>query len=119
MIEKEIDKYVVKTLISNGIDFIHIPNKSTMGKSANYKTYLGDEGFTCTKYFSDFMFPFNGSVYMIENGIKEGNQIRHKTRKDMQRKRMAKWACDGKVKCYVVCSKEAAKKFFEEIGLLR
>lgn len=119
MVEKEIDKYIAETLQINKIDFIRIPNKATIGKSSNFSTTAFGKPYICTRYFSDFMFPFEGKTYLVENGIKVGNQIRHKDRKEKQHERMAHWAANGGCRAFIISSKVAAEKMFKEIGVIK
>jgi hypothetical protein len=117
--EKEIDTYIVEKLKKNKIDFYHIPNAASKGQTANYFTEAFDAPFQCHKYVSDFILPINGSVIWIENGMKTGSSIRHKDRKQMQKKRSEYWAKNGGIKHYQIFSKVSAEKVLKEIGVIK
>ena len=117
MIEREIDHFIVKTLQTKKIDFLHIAN-GTSQKSASYKTHAFNEPYSCKRYFSDFIFPFGGKCHLLENGIMHGKTIAHKDRKKKQFERMVYWSINGCCSIRIITSIEQAKAYFQEIGVL-
>jgi len=89
MIEKDIDKYLVKTLQRLRIDFLHIRNSGfSKHKSAAFHTTAYEEKFPCDKYMPDFMIFHNGYLILVENGIRNGRKFTHSDRKLKQMERM-------------------------------
>ena len=89
MLEKEIDRYLVKTLQRLKIDFTHIRNASfSKQRSGAFHTTAYDEPFPCDKYLPDFFIWHNGFLILVENGIKNGRKFTHSDRKLKQMERI-------------------------------
>ena len=117
MLEKEIDNFIAETLQKNKIDFLRIRNNSFRNAKGNYKTTAYDKEFPCDKYFPDFIFPFRARVFLIENGLKVSNQLKHKKRKSLQKERIINWMINGGCQGYIVSSLISAKAVFKTIGV--
>ena len=117
MIEKQIDRYIVDILQAKRIDFLHLSN-ATMGKSASYKTTAYSEPYSCRRYFPDFAIFHGGRVNLIENGIKNGNTLANKPRKEKQMERMRHMAIHGGCSVRVITSIEEATRYLKEVGIL-
>ena len=120
--EKKIDDYIASKLQEKKIDFLRIKNSNFRGYNNYNTTAFGKDKDgkyrQCDKYWPDFVFVFNKKVYMIENGLKEGNKIKNQDRKDMQLERMKHWVTNGGCKGVIILSVKEAEKFFKKIKLL-
>lgn len=113
--EKDIDKHIAAILQVQRIDFFRVKNSNFRGGMRNFNTTAFDETFSCDRFFPDFIFPWGGRVYMIENGMKSGNTISHADRKYKQAKRGQHWERHGNCYYQVITSCEEATAFFREI----
>jgi len=117
MLEKEIDKYIAGVFQKHKIDFIRIKNSNFKGRMKNFNTTAFSEIFSCDKFWPDFMFCHDGNIRMIENGLKTGNKLQNKERKEMQYKRMNHWHNEGCAGFVIITSIDEAQEYFKNIGI--
>ena len=109
MIEKDIQDMLIDILKKKDLPYIHIPNRAFSKTS---------RGAACLKDFPDLQFAYNGYVYMIEIGLKDGNTARHKARKGRQKAVGEKWEYHGAVRFEMIFSFNELNVFINSIGLL-
>ena len=115
MLEKELDIHIASILKRQKIDFFRVKNSNFRGGLRNFNTEAFSEPFSVDKYFPDFMFPYAGRVYLIENGIKVGGTINNQRRKRWQATRGKYWEEHGGCYYQVITSIEEANLFFSEM----
>ena len=115
MKEKDIDIEIAHILQRQRIDFFRVKNSNFRGGFKNFNTTAFDEPISCDKYFSDFIFPYNGRVYLIENAMKSGNTLSHADRKEKQRIRGEHWERTGNCYYQVLTSIQEVHEFFKTL----
>jgi len=109
MIEKDIQDMLINILQKKDLPYIHIPNKA-------FSKY--SRGAACLKDFPDIQFAYEGYIYMIEIGVKDGNTPRNKARKGRQKVVGEKWAYHGAVRFEMIFSYNELNNFINSIGLI-
>jgi hypothetical protein len=104
VIEKELAFFLEDFFNSLNIPWLHIPNKA----------YKGGRSLQL-KNFPDYVFPYNGNVFMVELGITG----RHTDRKTKQLSVMQRWSELGGVKFAMLFSKDGIIDQMKTWGLIK
>ena len=107
--EKEIQDIFIKRLQRKRIDFIRVKNQGFKGKAKSANSFgVWKDGEPNDKFFPDIMFPFEGTLFMIEFAIGNTNP----KRKEKQRERGLHWEQQIKSEYHVIKSKDQVISFF-------